>query len=117
MFDRLHECLDKLIVLLTTNPTVPPADVVGIVEQQNVVGTYVKANRQTLRWMDPGRCRVQGQFADRDSHPSRPLVAETKDTSIVGRDNEANFPTRRIVQYFRYPANILRRNPGTTRTS
>ena len=61
--------------------------------------------------MDPRHGRVQGELPDRDGHPARSLVAQAKDSLVVGHDDQPDVAERRRTEDRRDPVLIVGGDP------
>ena len=75
LLHRGDEFVDERVVVVVVDPTVTPAEVLGVVEEFDVVGADVEHDRQGARGVDAADEGVQRELADRDAHPADALVA------------------------------------------
>ncbi len=87
-FHTFDERFDEGVVLVTAQPAVSPPQIVGILQQQHVIGPHVQTDGQTVGRMDSGRGAVQRQFPDGNAHPASALVAQAQDALVVGRHDQ-----------------------------
>ena len=86
-FGRRDEHFHKVVIVLTPNTPVTPADIERVLQSLFVFGSDIEQNRQTTFRRNAGQGSVERHLADRNSHPSGTLVAEAQDAFAVAHDN------------------------------
>ena len=88
----VHEPIDELLILASTNPLVSQAEVQRVVQAVLVVGADVEHDRQRQIRGNAGAGGVERQLPDRDSHSADALVAQPEDALPVGDDDHGRRP-------------------------
>ena len=58
--------------------------------------------------MNAGAKGVEREFADRDRHPSHPLIADPQNSLVVGRDDHFDLRAWKLADHLRDAADIFR---------
>ncbi len=90
------ESLDKVVVVLTPDPSVAPADINGIAEPVFVIGTNIEQNGQAMFGMDTAEGGVERHFADGNAHSAGALVAQSENPFAVTDHDAANLVIARV---------------------
>ena len=96
--DSFHESFDEFVVALASQPRMPVAHVIRVVEKFLAIRADIERNGQRLRrWNSRARC-VQSQLPYGNSHTAGALVTEAKDALIVGDDDQLDCVVAAVPQ-------------------
>ena len=65
--------------------------------------------------MNAGRRRVEGQFADGNTHAAGTLITQSEDALVVGGDDQTHILVGHVLQDVRDAVDVVGRNPDATR--
>ena len=94
-----YELVDESVVVVVVDAPVPPAEVLRVLEEFDVVGAHVEHDRQGARRADPTDQDVERQLADRDAHPADALIPQSENPLAVGHHDHVGVAVRAVAQH------------------
>jgi len=80
---RLNECVDEIIVLLSTYTLLLESEVDIVVEKFFIVCSAVENNGERTVWVDAGAESGQDQLCDRDQNTTHALIPDSEDLFAI----------------------------------
>ena len=105
------EFVDERVVVVVADPSVPPAEILRVLEQFDVVGADVEHDRQSAGRMDAADQGVERKLADRDAHSADALVAQPEDALPVRHHDDVDVALGAVAQHLAqaFPVGVGRR--------
>src|SRR5262249_43581203 len=93
---RAHKGFNELVVGGTAHALVPPADINGIRQALRIVGAHIEHDGQSGGGVQTAARGIKRELADRDTHATRALIAETEDALAIGYDDGLDIVEARV---------------------
>src|SRR6266436_4315506 len=84
LFHGLHELVNEIEIRLSSDPFMPPAKILRILQALRIVGSNVQHNGQSARGMNAADESVERKLSDGDAQTADALISDAQNAFAIG---------------------------------
>ena len=96
---RSDELVDERVIVVVVDASVAPTQILGVVQQFDVVGAHVEHDRKSASGIYAADESVERQLADRDAHAADALVAQAQYPLPVRHHDHVDIAVRPVANH------------------